>query len=101
MWEKIIKEFKVNPRDIHTVPMRKREPKWFFVYVEDEKLYIESARYHMPKSNIKKIKMDKNKFDCMLEIYHRRLKGEKVTGDAMKNSGTSVYWYGIFAEIKL
>lgn len=35
----------------------------------------------------------------MLDLYHRRLKGEAVTNKAIKNSGTSVYWYGIFAEM--
>lgn len=99
MWTKIINDFKTNARDIHTVPMVKREPKWFFVFVEDGSLYIESAKSHNPKSNIKKTRMDEKKLDCMLDLYHRRLKGEAVTNKAIKNSGTSVYWYGIFAEM--
>ncbi len=101
MWNDIIKEFINYPRDLHTVPMTNREPKWFYVYVEDGKLYVESARNNMPKSNIKRTKMDEKKFEIMLEIYHKRLKGEQMTGEATANSGTSVYWYGIFAEMGL
>lgn len=55
-----------NLRDLHTVPMTNREQKWFYVYVEDGKLYVESAKNNMPKSNIKRTKMDEKKFEIML-----------------------------------
>lgn len=34
MYNNLINEFKFNPRDIHTVPLKSKSHKWFYVYVE-------------------------------------------------------------------
>lgn len=99
MWNEIIKEFTTNPRDIHTIPMTKKEPIWFYIFVENGRLYVEGGKEHMPKSTAKRREIKESELECMLEIYHRKLKGENVSNDATKNSRESSYWYGIFAEM--
>ena len=40
-WEEILKSYTTNPRDVHTQPLAKRTALWFYVYVEDGKLYVD------------------------------------------------------------
>ena len=37
----------------------------------------------------------------MLDIYHRRNAGEKVSREATAVTINQVYWYGVFAEMKI
>lgn len=102
MWTAIVEEFSKKPRDIHTVPIQKREPKWFFVFCQKGNVYIESAHEYEPASDITgKRMMNKDEFEDMLEIYHRRCNGEQVSQEAQDRTINQVYWYGIFAELKL
>lgn len=102
MWNKILKEFSENPRDVHTVPKVKKEPKWFFVYEEYGNIYIEKAREHKPSSSIQhRLRLKKEEIEIMKNLYDKRDAGESVSYLATKNSWMSVYWYGIFAEMNL
>ena len=100
IWEEMILSYKNNPRDVKTVPLKK-EGIWFYVYVENDNIYVESARNHLTNSsNIKnRRKMEKEKVNTMLSIYHRRKKGESVAYEATKSTQNQVYWYGIFADM--
>lgn len=102
MWEEIIKSFSDNPRDVKSVPVTKRTPVWFYVYVENGKLYVESAKEHILGSKISKRRMlsPENKMcETMFNIYQRRKRGEPVSGEATATTLNQIYWYGIFADM--
>ena len=101
MYKKIVKEFKRNPRDVHTVPLVKKTYKWFYVSVDRDKLYVESARDHTPKCSVKRRILLEKECNEILSIYHRRSRGEKVSVEAQECTLSQVYWYGIFAELNL
>ena len=87
--------------DIHTIPLNNKKPLWFSLYYENDTVYVDSAKNNSPKSAIKSpMPLNKNEFDAMLDIYNRRLKGEKVSKEATKTTRMQVYWYGIFEELK-
>ena len=100
-WEEIVLSYKDNPRDVKTVPI-KRKGIWFYVYVENDNIYIENAREHADTSKIKiRRRLEKEKTNAMLSLYYRRYNGEAVTVEATKTTVNQVYWYGIFADIGL
>ena len=100
-WRDIINSYLNNPRDVKTVPLD-REGKWFHVYADNDDLYIGIAADHSNTSNISQIrKLDKDKFEVMLDIYHRRMKGEQVSKEATNTTQNQVYWYGIFNDLNL
>ena len=102
MYKKIVEEFSNNPRDIHTVPIIKRESKWFFVFVNEKGIFVESAHYNEPKSQIKKpILLRQEELEKILMLYHRRMRGESVSLEAQSSTRAQVYWYGIFFEMNL
>lgn len=96
----MVNDFANSPRDIHTVPITKRQEIWFYAYVEDGILYVKSAKEHRPSCNISSPrKINPEHFDRMKKIYHRRCHGEKVSEEAKKITVCQVYWYGIFKEL--
>ena len=102
MWESIIAEFTKNPRDVKTVPIIPREPKWFYVLVEADNLYVESGRTHFNHSQISdRRNLQRVEFKTMLDLYHRRKRGEAVAAEAKQRTQNQVYWYGILAEMNL
>ena len=102
IWKKILNEFLKNPRDVKTVPMTFHEPKWFYVLTVNDNLYVESGRNHNNKSKISAPRQIKQlELEAMLNLYHRRMNGEKVSAEAQSTTQNQVYWYGIFAEMQL
>lgn len=102
MWEKLLEEFSMYPRDICTVPKLQVEPKWFHVYVEHGNLYVERAKTHEPSSTIKhRLRLNSEELDGMKQLYDRRKAGEAISALATQQSWMSVYWYGIFSELGL
>ena len=101
VYEIIFKEFKDNPRDVITMP-KNGVGKWFYVYVKKESVYIEGGKIH---NNISKIssarRLNPEEAEEMLDLYHRRCKGESVSQIAQEITVNQVYWYGIFAELGL
>ena len=98
-WEDIVASYANNPRDVKTVPFRKNGI-WFYVYVENGSVYIENAKKHADSSKLKyRRKLEENKLDAILSIYHRRNNGESVTQEAVDITYNQVYWYGIFADM--
>ena len=75
----ILNEFYENPRDVITVP-KKGIGKWFYVYAKNSSVYIEGGKNH---HNISKIssprKLNVNETEKMIDLYHRRCKGESVS----------------------
>ena len=98
-WEQIFSSYTNNPRDGKTVPLH-MDGIWFYVYVENDNVYVKNARNHTDSSNIKnRRKIEKEKLDVMLSLYHRRKKGESVSQEAKEITINQVYWYGIFADM--
>ncbi|MPM05586.1 hypothetical protein SDC9_51876 [bioreactor metagenome] len=102
IWGDLISEFSKNPRDVKTVPLVQREPKWFYVSASNDNLYIERGRNHSNKSNISNGRaLNKLELERMLDLYHRRKRGEAVSAQATQTTMNQVYWYGIFSEMNL
>lgn len=101
VYDRIVKEFASNSRDVHTVPTTAREPKWFHVFVEKGMLHVEAAHINQPGCRVKKRSLQEKECDTMLEIYHKRCAGYNVSKEAHESTYSQVYWYGIFAELKL
>ena len=96
----MIASFEQWPRDVHTVPTTNKTPIWFYVYVESGIIYVETARNHIPKSNLKhRIKIKTDEYEEMLELYHKRGHGTAVSKEATTISRCQSYWYGIFSEM--
>ena len=49
-WEEMVSSYINNPRDVKTIPLQK-EGVWFYVYVENDDIYVESARNHLANSS--------------------------------------------------
>ena len=101
-WEEILKSYTTNPRDVHTQPLTKRTALWFYVYVEDGKLYVDCAKNNEPSSNLSKRRMlasEVEKCAIMYDIYQRRKRGEEVSHEATAITVNQVYWYGVFADM--
>ena len=101
MYQKLVENFRNNPRDVHTVPFVNKDFLWFHVFVINNHLYVEPAHDHSPKSSVKKTRLKEEQCNKILEIYHRRLRGEQVSTEAQQCTYSQVYWYGIFAELNL
>ncbi len=99
-WEEMVSSYINNPRDVKTIPLHK-EGVWFYVYVENNNIYVESARNHLTNSSVirNRRKIENEKADIMLSFYYRRKKGEAVAKEATKITYNQVYWYGIFADM--
>ena len=102
MWESIIASYTANPRDVKSVPKVKKKALWFHVYVENGKLYIDSAKEKQPGSKLSQRRMlsaESIKCDIMYDIYKRRKAGQAVSKEATKITVNAIYWYGIFADM--
>lgn len=102
MWEKIVEEFSKNPRDLQTQPTTNVTPLWFYVQVIDGDLYVGKAKSHEKSCSIQGLRrINPSELEKILDIYHRRNAGEKVSREATATTKNQVYWYGIFAEMKM
>lgn len=101
MYNQVAQSFQENPRDLHTVPLKAyKAPLWFYVFVKDGILYVTSAKNHLSSSNISgRRPLLPKQFETMLDIYHRRQNGERVSQEAAKATRCQVYWYGVFAAL--
>lgn len=102
MYKDLVSSFENEPRDVCTVPLRKKEPLWFYVYSNDGNLFVEVAKYHTNSSSIKKCRLLKEiECDKMMDIYHRRKRGEAVSKEAVATTRNQIYWYGVFSDLGL
>ena len=101
MYKKLVDDFKRNPRDVHTVPFTRKNFKWFYVFADNDNLYIESAHNHDPKSSVKRRLLQKKECNKILEIYYRRARGEQISAEAQQCTHSQAYWYGIFSDLNL
>ena len=101
MYHRMVESFQKNPRDVHTVPLdSSKSPRWFYVFVKEGILHVTSSKNHFPSRVISGDRpILPEQFETMLDIYHRRQKGEQVSQEATKATRCQVYWYGIFADM--
>ena len=101
-YQDLVNSYKNNPRDVHTIPMNKRIPSWFHVIVKGDKVYVGPAKVNQPSCSISSWRyLQSEEFDTMLDIYRRRMKGEKVSIEATRTTQNQVYWYGVFNDLKV
>ena len=101
MYQRLLTEFKNHPRDVHTVPFVRRNYKWFYVFVHNNHLYVESAHDHSPKCAVKRRLLQEKECNDIFSIYQRRSSGKQVSAEAQECTHSQVYWYGIFSELNL
>lgn len=100
MYQKLANEYAANPRDVATVPLNGQGQKWFHVFAEDDRLYVTSGKNHQVICEIKNpICLEERQAEAMLDIYHRRQRGEAVSAEAHKVTFQSAYWYGVFEDM--
>lgn len=98
----IINSFISNPRDICTKPMNRRKGKWFYVYVEDGRVFADVARTNIPKCSISKPRvLSERELADIYTLYLQRKKGCAVSKEAAGITMNQVYWYGIFSDMGL
>ena len=100
-YRELVSEFSKNPRDVHTVPLTRREHKWFYVFVDGDVLCVESAHNHTPRSSLKKRKLPEKECENMLLLYRERKSGKSVSAEAHSYTYSQVYWYGVFSALGL
>lgn len=94
IWNEIIASYSEQPRDVLTAGKRK----YFYVYTQENDVYIESGRNHKNASEISSPRLlDKEELSI---IYNKYIDGEKAS-DIKDITWNSVYWFGIFADLKL
>ena len=99
-YEKLIESFNNNPRDVCSVPLVRRQPVWFYVETESNKLWVYEARAHKNSSRIAtKRELLESECEPMLELFQRRKNNEPVSGPAHEISRNVTYWFGIFADM--
>ena len=98
----LVNRFVNNPHDVRTTPISNRQGKWFYVYVEDEKIYIDVAKEHFPKCSISKPRvLHKKEIEDIYKLYIQRKQGHSVSNQAAEITMNQVYWYGIFNDLGL
>ena len=94
VWNLIADSYSKNPRDVLTYGKRK----YFFVYVEENDIYIESGRTHKNASDIKtRRKIDKSNAETIYAAY----KAGSKPSELLNVTYNSVYWFGIFRDLGL
>ena len=94
IWNLIKNSYLDNPRDVLTFGGRK----YFYVYTEGDNVYLESGRNHSNSSNLSTSHiLDKAKINIIFDAYKAGSKPSEIT-DITFNS---VYWFGIFKDLKL
>lgn len=94
IWILIKNSYSVNPRDVLTYGGRK----YFYVYAQVDNVYLESGRNHPNGSNISSTRtLDKENLNAVFEEYKSGSKPSDVT----EITFNSVYWFGIFKDLKL
>ena len=103
LWSRIINYYKDNPQDVKTVPVNKNiSGKWFYVYVENNGLYVESGKEHPDKSNITgRRRLQENDLETIYRLYNDRKKSRQTSREAQEATRNSSYWYGIFNAMDL
>ena len=101
IWNEIVLSYASNPRDVKTVPM-KREGIWFYVYAENDNIYVENARNHSNSSKIKvRRKIQKEELEDMISLHNKRRKGVSVSKEAIEITYNQVYWFGILNDMQI
>lgn len=102
LWNTIISSYSQNPRDVITRPLGNRKGRWFYVNVEEGKLYVSVAQEHRFSSNLK-MRRTLVAAECqkMFDLYLKRVRGVPVSEEVLKTTKNASYWFGVFSDLKL
>lgn len=101
LWQKVLQPYRDNPRDVATTPTR-GEPKWFYVSVYANDIYIDSGRSHVNKCKVSTSRvLDKMNIDRVFELYCLRKRGLIQRTEVTTVTQNSSYWFGIFEDLGL
>lgn len=96
----LVNSFRASPREIPTAPINGSAPKWFYVYVQQNKVFASSGRDHTNACHINPDRgLDSTEFSSMLDLYQRRKAGAHVSQEA-KQSLNQSYWFGVFKAVE-
>ncbi|MCI9044551.1 MAG: hypothetical protein HFJ96_03970 [Peptococcaceae bacterium] len=109
-WQKILKEFGKNPRDVQTIPKINRPGRWFYVVALNGNLYVRHAVDPEHQERACKLKRQRHllrsEFERVFNLYQRWSKGEKIWGRNMAHKAEEeaqtkmlIYWFGVFAAV--
>ena len=102
LYSDIVSHYQRVPKNVHTVPIDGREPKWFRVSVHHGGVYISAGTTPHLNSNIRGERLlIADELDTMISLYQRRKKGDFVSREASCVTQNQVYWYGIFNDLGL
>lgn len=96
-WSSVINSLLKNSADVATVPSNKREPLWFFAFIDNGKLYVENSGNCMPSTNLsKRRKITKSDFVTVYSYYHRWANGERHLRQEVRTlSRNTAYIFGL------
>ena len=98
----LVREYACHPRNVSTAPTDGRAPRWFWVSAENNRVTVSSGRTPYANSSIRGQRtLQEREMETMLALYRRRKRGEPVSAEASRATQNQVYWYGIFADLKL
>ena len=100
VWSDITTALREESIEIPTVPSNTAQPKWFIVYLESGRIYVDNAITHTPRTNIstrRKIKFDD--FYLVASYYDRWAKGEiGVRHEVSRKSRNTAYIFGLISK---
>jgi hypothetical protein len=99
LWMKINNQIKNKPIEIPTVPKNFRQPLWFKVYFENNKLYVTESSSKKPSCNISKPrKISEKDFKTVFEYYFRWKEGEvNIRHKVSRISRNTAYIFGLIS----
>ena len=98
----IVNNLMDNPRDIITKPTTKKSGKWFYAYVENGKVVVDTSKRYAPKCSISKPRtLNEIETEDIYNLYIKRKQGYSVSEQATAITMNQVHWYGIFSDMGL
>lgn len=99
-WERLIKLIGNKSIEIHTYSKIKKQPLWFSVSTDGNKIYVDKAKENFPSSELNKQRpLGFRDFEKIYPLYLERENGEILGEERRKKSANSSYWFGIIKYI--
>lgn len=96
-WCSVINNLLKASTDVATVPSNKREPLWFFAFIDNGNLYVENSGNCMPSTKLsQRRKITKSDFLTVYSYYHRWANGERHLRQEVRTlSRNTAYIFGL------
>ncbi|MCB2377794.1 hypothetical protein LGH70_09390 [Hymenobacter sp. BT635] len=101
-WRKILDAIPADGRELHTVPITKKQPVWFAVNRELDLIWVTSASQNSPSSILTlRRRLSFKKFNEILPYFFRRAQGESVSKEVCRLTMNQVYYFSLIEHILL